>query len=244
MPASTPIVFVSSTAEDLKAHREQVREAILALGLLPRMQEYFPASGSHPSYDKCMELVGGSDVVVAVIAHRYGWIPPAQPEKGDKSITWLECLKAAEDGDKEVLAFVMDETFDWPLELREEYALIEAIRKGEATAELLVEVQDRIEHLKDFKEWVDVKGLRSQFTTPESLRAKVAEALHDWIKRNRGSTEIKAIPGDPHKYLAHLRERTGYIDIRGLQVGSGKTHRFPIVTIQIPPEIRHFCVKK
>ncbi len=234
MPASTPIVFVSSTAQDLKVYREQVRETILALGLAPRMQEYFPASGSHPPYDKCMELVGGSDVVVVVIAHRYGWVPPDQPEKGDKSITWLECLKASEDEDKEILAFVIDETLDWPLELKEEYALNEAMWKGKATAKLLGEVQDRIEHLKNFKEWVDVKGIRSEFTTPESLRAKVAEALHDWITRHHSSLVLNANSGDLRKYLKFLRERTGYIDIRGLQVGSGKPHRFPIDQLYIP----------
>ncbi len=36
------------------------------------------------------------------------------------------------------------------------------------------------------------------------------------------------------KYLCSLRERTAYIDIRGLQVGSGRAHRFPIDELYIP----------
>ena len=51
MSKSIPIVFISSTVEDLKAYREQVREAVLALNLQPRMQEYFPASGDHPPFE-------------------------------------------------------------------------------------------------------------------------------------------------------------------------------------------------
>ena len=35
-------------------------------------------------------------------------------------------------------------------------------------------------------------------------------------------------------YLDHLREETGWIDIRGLQVGAGRAHRFPIEELYIP----------
>ena len=36
------------------------------------------------------------------------------------------------------------------------------------------------------------------------------------------------------RYLEALRLRTAYIDIRGLQVGTGKAHRFPIEELYIP----------
>ncbi|UCC32052.1 MAG: SUMF1/EgtB/PvdO family nonheme iron enzyme, partial [Phycisphaerales bacterium] len=39
---------------------------------------------------------------------------------------------------------------------------------------------------------------------------------------------------DATKYLRSLHERTAYIDIRGLQVGSGRAHRFPIDELYIP----------
>lgn len=236
--SKTPVVFVSSTAEDLKAHREQVRDAVLALGLQPRMQEYFPASGDYPPYQKCMQVVDGADLVVAIIAHRYGWIPPDQPGNDDKSITWLECLQGS-DGGKEVLAFVVDETHAWPIELKEEYAINEAIQNGKASAELLAEVQNRVNRLKEFKAWINSEGVRARFTTPESLRSKVSEALHHWIKRHRGGAESETISGDPGKYLAQLREWVAYIDIRGLQVGSGKPHRFPIDQLYIPLTTPH-----
>ena len=41
-------VFVSSTSEDLKSHREAARDAALAAGMLPVMMEYFAAAGDKP----------------------------------------------------------------------------------------------------------------------------------------------------------------------------------------------------
>jgi hypothetical protein len=47
--AHDPVVFISSTSEDLKEHREQAAKAALASGFSPRMMEYFPASGQAPT---------------------------------------------------------------------------------------------------------------------------------------------------------------------------------------------------
>mgnify|MGYP000887705574 CR=1 FL=1 len=38
-------VFVSSTSEDLRAHRDAVQRAILSMHLFPAMMEFFPAEG-------------------------------------------------------------------------------------------------------------------------------------------------------------------------------------------------------
>ena len=82
--------------------------------------------------------------------------------------------------------------------------------------------------LKDFKAWINGRGIRATFTTPEDLRRCVAEALNDW--RNRHSTDGLSIPppADPSRYLLDLLDKTAYIDIRGLSVGTGQAHRFPI----------------
>ena len=42
--AHDPVVFISSTSDDLKKHREQAAKAAIASGFSPRMMEYFPAS--------------------------------------------------------------------------------------------------------------------------------------------------------------------------------------------------------
>lgn len=51
--AHDPVVFISSTSDDLKDHREQAAKAALASGFAPRMMEYFPASGHQPSLQAC-----------------------------------------------------------------------------------------------------------------------------------------------------------------------------------------------
>ena len=54
----------------------------------------------------------------------------------------------------------------------------------------------------------------------------------EWRER-RGYARPAAV-NDPGRYLEDLREQTRYIDIRGLQVGTGKAYRFPITDLYIP----------
>jgi Domain of unknown function (DUF4062) len=64
-------VFISSTSEDLKPYRAAARDAAIGAGLLPRMMEHFVATGG-PSLPECLRKVSEADVVVAIVAHRYG----------------------------------------------------------------------------------------------------------------------------------------------------------------------------
>src|SRR5688572_17463797 len=123
--SNVPVVFVSSTSEDLRPYRVAARDAAIAAEFLPRMMEYFEARGDHPPLRTCLDKVDEADLVVAVVAYRYGWVPPDQPAGHNKSITWLECERAVARG-KEVIAFPVDEGHAWPVELREEYRATEA----------------------------------------------------------------------------------------------------------------------
>src|SRR5262249_61339731 len=89
--AHDPVVFISSTSDDLKEHREQAAKAAAATGLSPRMMEYFSASGHVPTLPACLEKVAEAEVVVVIVAYRYGWVPDDPANPGSKSITWLEC---------------------------------------------------------------------------------------------------------------------------------------------------------
>ncbi len=237
--SNVPIVFISSTAEDLRPYRAAARDAAVEAEFLPRMMEYFIASGDKPPLPACLEKVAGANVVVAIVAHRYGWIPPDQPSGQHKSITWLECEKAVADG-QEVLAFLVDEKAPWPQEDREEYQLTQAVREERATPAPLSAIQ---QNLGDLKAWLTGRGLRVTFTTPEDLRGKVGMALQGWRDRHPQfaprPAAVRWAPEDPGKYLRSLLGRTAFIDIRGLQVGTGKrriiarghpttAHRFPI----------------
>jgi formylglycine-generating enzyme required for sulfatase activity len=226
--APTPIVFISSTAEDLKLHRAAARDAVNTAELVPRMMEYFVAEGDKPLLAACLAKVADADVVVAFVAHRYGWIPPDQPRGADKSITWLECEEAVRAG-KEILAFVVDEKASWSEELREEYEIIEAVRQDRATPQLLAGVQRRVARLREFKEWLGAGRIRVTFSSPKELRARVSEALHRWLRDHVLPVHAASSgAGDSTKYLGVLRGRTAYIDIRGLVVGSGRAPQFPI----------------
>ena len=219
-------VFISSTSEDLKRYRAAARDAAIGAGLLPKMMEYFVATGG-PSLPECLRLVSEADVVVVIVAHRYGWVPPDQPDGEYKSITWLECEYAEREG-KRVLGFIVDNDVGWPDKDREEQRIAVAIREGRATPELLAEIQRNVAKLAEFKKWLS-RNVRATFRNLDDLQHKIEIALREW----RGG-EAPPVPGDPAKYLASLRNETAYIDIRGLQVGTGKAYRFPIEDLYIP----------
>jgi len=234
MPQQTPVVFISSTKEDLEAYRVAARDAAIRAGLMPRMMEYFVAQGAKPPYAECMEKVDEADVLVVIVSHRYGWVPPDQPAPGGKSITWLECEQALKNG-REVLAFLVDEKAEWPLELKESYRVSKAIEEGKPTTKLAAEVKRNVAKLKEFKGWLSGLGIRGSFSEAGALRGDIEAALNGWLRRQTGATVAPgAARQDPSKYLAWLRQETAWIDIRGLQVGSGKAHRFPIDELYIP----------
>ena len=172
------------------------------------------ASGAHLPLEACLAKIGGSeteppvDVLVVIVAHRYGWVPPDQPGTDQKSVTWLECEKAKANG-KEVLAFLVDEKHNWSPDLREETRVSQAIREGKATPELLAEVQENVARLGRFKAWLDSKGIRATFTSPESLHAGVVAALYDWRNRHTDfwRSDATQSPGVPPVKAAALSNR-------------------------------------
>lgn len=111
-----PVVFISSTVEDLKAYREAAAFEADRAGFKVLKQEYWPARGDLPPPKTCLAEVSKADILVVMVAHRYGWVPVDQPNEGGKSITWLECneaLREAQNKEKiEVLAFLADKDSD------------------------------------------------------------------------------------------------------------------------------------
>ncbi|MGA7239733.1 MAG: DUF4062 domain-containing protein [Bryobacteraceae bacterium] len=136
MPIAKPVVFISSTSKDLAAHRDAAARAARQAGFEDVRMEDFEARSRKPPYAACMEKVRECDVLVVIVAHRYGWVPEDQPDKQAKSITWLECEEmlhlAKEKPSKEVLAFVVDPDYKWPLEFKEAYRGRRGARKDEA----------------------------------------------------------------------------------------------------------------
>jgi serine phosphatase RsbU (regulator of sigma subunit) len=182
-PSDLPIVFISSTSEDLKIYREGARDAALSARFHPEMMESFTVSGARKPLAECLARASEVNVVVVIVAHRYGWVPADQPADDYKNITWLECEAAVQSG-IELLAFVLDDKFPWANELREENLLLTAVRNGHATPEMLNTAQRGILRLRDFKTWLNDRGIRALFTTPEDLRGKISDALREWRSRH------------------------------------------------------------
>ena len=232
-----PVVFISSTREDLGklGYRRAAKDAAVNAGFHPEMQEDWGAR-DNPPLEECMRRVDEADVLVVIVAYRFGWIPEAQEEEnpnGQKSISWLECERAVQKK-KDVLAYVVEAEYGWPEELREQYRLMKLAETNELTSELMADIQRRVQRLKAFKEWLDERGVRASFTTVEDLRGKISVDLLKWCQSHGRTDVLSHQKSSPDKYLRLLREETSHIDIRGLQVESGKAHRFPIDDLYIP----------
>ena len=171
MPRAKPVVFISSTAQDLRDHRQAAADAARQAGFDVEMMEDFEARTDRPPYPGCMAKVRECDVVVALVAQRYGWVPADQPEPElAKSITWLECEEAW-NAKQELLVFVLDGSHPWPAERKESYRATEALEKGKLTAKLTKEIDRNVKKLGEFKGWLDSLGFRKSFTTSESVKA-------------------------------------------------------------------------
>ena len=239
MPITKPVVFISSTAKDLIAHRDAAAKAARQSGFEDVRMEDFEAQSLNPPYAACMEKVRECDVLVVIVADRYGWVPEDQPDNQAKSITWLECeemlREAKEKPSKEVLAFVVDQDYKWPVEFNEAYRATEALLKGALTPGLLTEIKRNVKKLDEFKAWLDSHGFRRKFTDAPNLNSEVQDSLNKWRQRHdRVPQTPPPTHDDPAEYLRQLRELTRWIDIRGLQVGAGKAYRFPIGDLYIP----------
>ncbi len=233
--ARVPVVFISSTVEDLRPYRDAVAQAAREAGFLARMCEDWAARGDRPPLEVCLQEVDGADLVIALVAHRYGWVPANQTDSEPKSITWLEC-KRAKDTPIEVLAFVVDERHPWDEKLKESYQATlaaEKLARGETVLpDVFLTIPKNIQRLGAFKAWLGEGLLRAKFSTPESLRSEALKAIYEWRQRHPeafpSSTGDAVGPADPTSYLRDLLAKTRHIDIRGLETGSGRAHRFEI----------------
>ncbi|NIA29267.1 MAG: DUF4062 domain-containing protein [Actinobacteria bacterium] len=231
----TPHVFISSTVEGLAEYRQAARDAALRAVFQPRMMEYWAASASNPPYPECMAKVDETDLLVVIVAHRYGWIPPDQPEGGKKSITWLECERAKDNG-KEILAFIVDPKVDWPEKDKETFRLTKAINEGKGNIpKLAIDVNASVQLLEKFKTWINNHvGIRKTFTTPDNLEKEIIHALYEWRKRNEKIVAIVKPRAAKKYYLQWLNVECSKMDIRGLQTGDEEAKSFGIEELYVP----------
>jgi hypothetical protein len=158
-------VYISSTYQDLKDHREKVIEFFHKLESrfeLVSMEGYV-ASDLTP-LAKCLNDVRECDIYVLVIANRYGYIPAdAVNNPENLSITELE-FRTAQENKKEILAFFADD---------KESSFAADKEDSEAAA------QDKKTKLQSFKTRVRTKYLTHPegFISPFHLALQVSESL-------------------------------------------------------------------
>lgn len=112
-------VYVSSTCNDLQAHRLSVYNALRKNRKCDVIwMEDYVAVDQRP-LDKCLADVANCDIYVGIFAWRYGYIP--NEDNPDRlSITELE-YRHAKRRKKPRLVFLLDENASWPDSLRDEH---------------------------------------------------------------------------------------------------------------------------
>ena len=154
-------VFISSTFVDLQQYRQAVFESILGMGYTSEDMVYWSADERQP-VRLSIDRVQRSDVMILILAHRYGYIPTDL----STGITEQE-YAAARSNRIPVLAFFVDESVAWPPQNIE---------------------WEKKEQLAQFKNRVRSEIAIKNFTTPDNLAALVSQALASFAHRNLGPT--------------------------------------------------------
>jgi hypothetical protein len=164
-------VFISSTSRDLLDHRAAVAKALLNAGFHPIDMANFMAR-PEGAKSACLREVSESDLFVGIYSWRYGFIPPGV----EVSITEQEFIEA-ERLKKPCFIFIVDENHSWSEEFKE----------PGLGARLL----------REFKARLDLKLVRTTFTTPDDLAMKVLASLQRYEREHPHSKSAVDTPASP-----------------------------------------------
>lgn len=183
-------VFISSTAVDLRAHRDRVRETLLSLGLFPVGMEHFGAQGTGDASSVSTDKVAGCDAYVLLLAWRYGTVPAGMA----RSVTQQEYEEATR-LDLPRYVFLADPATDAPD--GPDALFPAAVRDPEHRAQLdAFRAQVSGSHVVDF------------FTSPEDLAVRVSTALNGYLLQLQ-QEELTRGPRPPHDLPPRTPDFTG-----------------------------------
>lgn len=160
MPQVVPLVFFSSTRDDLEEHRVAVQRAVAGLDVLFRGMEFF---GSRPEKPRevMLEEVAQCDLYVGIVGQRYGSLDP----RTGRSYTELEYREAGKH-DIPRMIFVMEDAHAVPGHH------VEPSAGGR-------------EKLAAFKKELRTVHTAVDFTTTQDLSSKVADSLKEWLSDHK-----------------------------------------------------------
>ncbi len=159
-------VFLSSTAVNLDAYRKIADDTIQRLKFDSVVMQRFGPLPGMPS-EECERLARESDVVVCIVAHRYG-----------SGITRRE-VEAAYDAGKDALVWILADDHPWTEKKETDLLADPSVFADPGKTE---EVRQRVEALSNFKSWLRKTFTADTFTTPENLGRKIAVALANYVK--------------------------------------------------------------
>jgi hypothetical protein len=172
-------VFLSSTAQDLVAHRKVSDDTILRLSQQAVVMERFGPLPGEP-VEECERKARESDVVVCIVAHRYGFVP----EKRRGSITRRE-VDAAKAAGKDVLVWIVADDHPWT-EKKEQDLLTDPTVLADPAR--VAEVVEGVAALGAFKTWLRKTFTCDTFTTPDELGRKISIALQNYSPKQAPRT--------------------------------------------------------
>src|SRR6185312_6417354 len=149
-------VFISSTYKDLIEYRDAAITAVQRTSYQAVKMEVFGARPDEPLV-ACLKEVEASDLFIGIYALRYGFIP----DGADVSITETEYVHAKKLG-KPIYCFILDE-------------------ENQPWLKKWIEGEPGKSKLEDFKKRIQKVHVCDSFTTPDDLRAKVANALSHYV---------------------------------------------------------------
>jgi Domain of unknown function (DUF4062)/TIR domain len=178
-------IYISSTIQDLREFRVEVYKAVRRLGHLSVAMEDWAASDI-PALEASLRAVRESDVVIVLVAWRYGYVPPGQ----DVSITELE-LRAAREADIPCLVFLAPDDAPWPP------AFVDADTS----------------RIRAFRSSLLQQFVVAFFQNPEELALRVANALHTWVAKGASvpptvpaAVEVAEAPPGPEIFVSYAHE--------------------------------------
>lgn len=162
--SSKPLtIFLSSTFSDLVLYREAVNSSVVSLQNHAEDMVYWSAD-ERTAAESSLDKVRKSDLVILIVAHRYGSIPVGAV----KSIVEQEYEEAREK-QIPILAFIVDPSYAWPPDQIDYDA-------------------DARKKLESFRRRVEAECVRHLFTTPESLSVAVTQAIANFDRRRTPAT--------------------------------------------------------
>jgi hypothetical protein len=170
MPRIAPLIFVSSTMDDLADYRLAIQQSFPALDALYRGMEFFGAR-PYRAHDVIVQELLECDLYLGILAHRYGAI---DPDSG-MSYTELEYQTAKREGIP-TLFFLID--------------------SGQLVHQDSIETDpDKRQKLADFKAAVSREKVLKTFTTPEDLVGKVGHSLQKWLDEQESQwQQLRHVP--------------------------------------------------